>query len=61
MPQGTATGHTEFHMANDEHWTSTTHITADMAGRHVTMQSTITSKYLGAQCGDVKPSATTSD
>ena len=65
MPQGTATGHTEFHMLNDEHWTSTTHISADMGGggatRHVSMESTVTSRYVGAQCGDVKPSSTTSE
>ena len=66
MPQGTATGHTEFHMLNDEHWTSTTHISADMSGkggatRHVSMESTVTSRYVGAQCGDVKPSSPTSD
>jgi hypothetical protein len=57
--QGTATGHSTFHNTDDEHVTGTTHMTLDMASNGRTMHSTIDStyatKYLGADCGDVKP------
>jgi hypothetical protein len=60
MPQGTITGHSEFHMVDSEHMTGTTHMEGSMTGRNgnampVKMSSTMTSKYLGADCGDVKP------
>ena len=59
-PQGTASGHAEFHMSDSEHVTGTIHMTADMTGRsggtaHMTIDNTMTSKYLGADCGTVKP------
>lgn len=61
--QGTANGHSTFHMADDEHVTGTTHMTLNMAANGRTMQSTIdstyTTKYLGADCGDVKPGSAT--
>jgi hypothetical protein len=58
-PQGTANGHSTFHMTDDEHVNGTTHMTLDMTSNGRTMQATIdstyTTKYLGADCGDVKP------
>jgi hypothetical protein len=61
-PQGTASGHSEFHMADSEHVSGTIHLTADMTGRnggtaHMTIDDTMSSKYLGADCGSVKPGA----
>jgi Protein of unknown function (DUF3617) len=57
--QGTATGHSTFHMTDDEHMSGTTHMTLDMSSNgktmHSTIDSTYTMKYLGADCGDVKP------
>jgi len=56
---GTAKGHTEFHATDDEHMTSTSHmtITATSQGRtgNTTMDSTTKGKFLSADCGDVKP------
>ncbi len=59
-PEGTASGHTEIHMSDSDRVTGTTHLTADTTGRnggamHMTISNTITSKYLGADCGSVKP------
>jgi hypothetical protein len=47
-------------MSDSEHVTGTIHMTADMTGRsggtaHMTIDNTMTSKYLGADCGTVKP------
>ena len=61
-PQGTASGHAEFHMLDSDHVTGSMHMTADMTGRtggtaHMTIDNTITSKYLGSDCGTVKPGA----
>jgi Protein of unknown function (DUF3617) len=61
MPQGTMKGHSEFHMVDSDHLTGTTHMSGTMSGRNgqsttMNMTSTMTSKYLGADCGDVKPS-----
>ncbi len=57
--QGTANGHSTFHHVDDEHVTGTTHMTLNMAANGRTMSSTIdstsTMKYVGADCGDVKP------
>jgi hypothetical protein len=59
--QGTASGHAAFHMADSEHVSGTMHMTVDATGRggamHMTIDNTITSKYLGADCGTVKPGA----
>jgi hypothetical protein len=61
MPQGSATGHSTFHMTDDEHVTGTTHMTVDTNSRgtaaHMSIDSTYAAKYLGADCGDVKPNA----
>jgi hypothetical protein len=62
MQQGTLTGHSEFHMIDSDHMTGTTHITGTMKGRdgssmNMNVTSTVTSKYLGSDCGDVKPFA----
>jgi hypothetical protein len=57
--QGTATGHTQLHLVDDDHATGSTHMTLDGASHghtmHMTVDSTSSSKYLGADCGDVKP------
>ena len=58
--QGTMTGHSEFRMADSDHVSGTTHMTGSMTsprGGTMTMNitSTSSSKYLGADCGDVKP------
>jgi hypothetical protein len=59
--QGTATGHSQFTMADSEHGTGTTQMTVAMSanGRsmNATMNGTSTYTYLGADCGDVKPDA----
>jgi hypothetical protein len=59
-PQGTASGHAEFHMSDSEHVTGTIHMTADMTGRsggttHMTIDNKMTSTYQGTDCGTVKP------
>jgi len=57
--QGTASGHMQFTMADSEHGSGTTHMTvsATANGRamSMTMDGTSTYKYVGADCGDVKP------
>jgi len=58
--RGTVKGHSDFHMADSDHVSGTTHLEGTMTsqrGGTVTMkiESTMTSKYLGADCGDVKP------
>lgn len=60
MQQGTMTGHSEFHMVDSDHLSGTTHLTGSMSGRggspmNMNVTSMMTSKYLGADCGDVKP------
>jgi hypothetical protein len=58
-PQGTATGHTQIHLVDDDHVTGSTHITMDGSAQghsmHMTVDSTTSSRFLGADCGDVKP------
>jgi hypothetical protein len=58
--QGTASGHADFHMTDSEHVTGSVHLTADGATgdggtMHMTIDNTVTSKYVGADCGTVKP------
>jgi len=58
--QGTMTGHSDFRMPDSEHVSGATHLTGSMSsprGGTMTMNitSTVTSKYLGADCGNVKP------
>jgi len=59
--QGTASGHAQFTMADSEHGTGTTHMTAAINSNghstSATMDGTSTYTYLGADCGDVKPDA----
>lgn len=59
MQGGTANGHSAFHMSDSEHVTGTTQMTVNMAAKGSTttmsMNSTMTSTYVGADCGDVKP------
>ena len=56
---GSAQGHTEFHAIDDEHMSSTSHmtITASSHGStsNTTTDITTTGKFLNADCGDVKP------
>jgi hypothetical protein len=58
-PMGSAQGHTSYHVIDDEHFTSTTHLTINgkAQGQTMTMSrdATTTAKYVGADCGDVKP------
>lgn len=57
--QGTGSGHTQIHVIDADHVTSSTHMTIDASSNghsmHSTVDSTATTKYLGADCGDVKP------
>jgi hypothetical protein len=59
MQQGTATGHSQFTFVDDEHVTGQTHMTVNMTSAkgsaQSTMDSTTSMKYLGADCGSVKP------
>jgi hypothetical protein len=59
-PQGTASGHAEFHMTDSEHVSGSIHLTADATSSnggsmHMTIDNTVTSKYMGTDCGTVKP------
>ena len=64
MQEGTATGHSSFTMADKDHVNGTTHMTANLNenGRpmSMTIDSTLSSHYLGADCGDVKPNSAVS-
>jgi hypothetical protein len=60
-PQGTISGHSEFRMADSEHVSGTTHMEGQMTSPNggtmsMKINTELTSKYLGADCGDVKPS-----
>ena len=59
--QGTAAGHAQFQMADSEHVTGSIHLTADATSNggtmHMTIDNTMTSKYMGTDCGTVKPGA----
>jgi hypothetical protein len=56
---GSAQGHTSYHVADDEHFSSTTHMTINgkSQGQSMTMTRDIstTGSYVSADCGDVKP------
>jgi Protein of unknown function (DUF3617) len=55
---GTIIGHWEMHVTNDEHGHGTGHMKSDEAGPNgqaFVMDSTMDTRYLGADCGDVKP------
>jgi hypothetical protein len=58
-PMGSAQGHTSYHAIDDEHFSSTTHMTINgkSQGQSMTMtrDATTTGKYVGSDCGDVKP------
>jgi hypothetical protein len=58
-PQGTASGHAQFQMADSDHVTGSMHLTVDASSNggpmHMTIDNTVTSKYVGADCGTVKP------
>jgi hypothetical protein len=62
MQQGTAAGHSQFTFVDDEHVTGQTHMTVNMTSAKGSAQSTIDStmsmKYVGADCGSVKPNTT---
>lgn len=60
MQEGSASGHSSFTMTDSDHVSGTTHMTANMSGGRggggsMTIDSTLTSHYLGSDCGDVKP------
>jgi len=59
---GSAKGHTDYKLIDDEHFSSTTHmtITGNAQGQAMTMtrDATTTGKFLKADCGDVKPAGT---
>jgi hypothetical protein len=61
VPQGSATGHSSFTMADSDHVTGTTHLTATMSGRGgsgtMNMDSNMSSHYLGSDCGTVQPNS----
>jgi hypothetical protein len=62
-PQGTASGHAEFHVADSDHVTGSIHMTVDATGKsgggamHMTVDNTMSTKYMGTDCGTVKPGA----
>ena len=61
-PQGTVSGHTEVRMEDENHATATSHMTANFSASsgestHMTVESKMNSKYLGSDCGDVKPNS----
>jgi Protein of unknown function (DUF3617) len=60
--QGSATGHQEYRITDDSHATSSTHMTITMSANGRTMNSamdaTSASKFVSADCGDVKPLGT---
>ena len=56
--EGTLNGHWEMHIIDDEHAHGSGHMTSDQTGpngQSFTADSTIDTRYLGADCGDVKP------
>lgn len=60
MPQGSASGHSSFTLADSSHVTGTTHMTATMTGKSggsgsMVIDSTLSAKYLGSDCGTVQP------
>ena len=56
---GSAQGHTSYHVADDEHFSSTTHMTINgkSQGQSMTMTRDLstTGTFVSADCGDVKP------
>jgi len=61
MPQGTANGHSSFTMADSDHVSGSSHLTAKVTGGRsngtttMNMDTTLTSHYLGSDCGTVAP------
>jgi len=58
-PQGGGKGHTEIHIIDDEHVSSTNHMTISGSANGHDFNSTIdassTGRFVSADCGDVKP------
>jgi hypothetical protein len=56
---GSAKGHTDVRLSDDDHATSTSHITVTASSQGHTMNSTVdtttNAKFVSADCGDVKP------
>lgn len=56
---GSAKGHTEIHIVDSDHSTSTTHVTVTGTAQGHSMNSTVdtttSTKFISADCGDVKP------
>lgn len=61
VPQGSATGHSTFTMADGDHVSGTTHMTVNMTSARgsgsMNMDSTMSSHYLGSDCGSVAPNS----
>jgi len=63
MPQGAANGHSSFTMTDSDHVNGTMHLTAQMSGgrsngpTNMTIDTTLTSHYLGSDCGSVAPNS----
>jgi Protein of unknown function (DUF3617) len=59
MQQGTMTGHSTFHVVDSDHATGTTHMegamTTPRGSTTMKVDTKMSSTYLGADCGDVKP------
>ena len=61
MQQGTANGHSSFTMADSDHVSGTTHMTVNVTSARgsgsMNMDSTMSSHYLGSDCGSVQPNS----
>ncbi len=61
VPQGSANGHSSFTMADSDHVNGTTHLTINMTSARgsgsMAMDSTMSSHYLGSDCGSVAPNS----
>jgi Protein of unknown function (DUF3617) len=59
MQQGSASGHTSFHLIDGDHVSSTSHMTVTGSSQghtmNSTMDSTTSAKFVSADCGNVKP------
>lgn len=59
MTQATATGHSTYTLVDGDHYTGTQHLTMQLSSArgssNLVMDSTMSSHYVGADCGDVKP------
>ncbi|MES2393114.1 MAG: DUF3617 family protein [Acidobacteriota bacterium] len=54
-PQANATGHIAVRWPDMEHSEGTVHMEIDASGQHVVTDSVVTSRFLSADCGGVRP------